>query len=68
MAAFKFYLQSGKYRKVDWVGEDSHVVFGQIFLGEKGDARWHVDVMQRPLIKILLGGSNVNKILVTEIG
>jgi hypothetical protein len=53
---------------VGWVGDDSHVVFGQIFPGEKGNARWHVDVMQQPLVKILLGGSHTNKMLVTEIG
>jgi hypothetical protein len=29
MAAFQFYLQSGKERKVWWVGDDSHVVFGK---------------------------------------
>jgi hypothetical protein len=31
MAAFQFYLQSGKQRKAGWVGDDSHVVFGQKF-------------------------------------
>jgi hypothetical protein len=44
MAAFQFYLQSGKQRKgtlgqvkqVGWVGNDSHVVFGKKFHGEKG--------------------------------
>jgi hypothetical protein len=43
MAAFQFYLQLGKHRKVaggqvrlvGWVGDDSHVVFGQKFRGEK---------------------------------
>jgi hypothetical protein len=35
MAAFQFYLQSGKQRKVGWVGNDSHIVFGQKFPGEK---------------------------------
>jgi hypothetical protein len=29
MAAFQFYLQSRKPRKVGWVGDDSHVVFGK---------------------------------------
>jgi hypothetical protein len=29
MAAFQFYLQSRKERKVGWVGDDSHVVFGK---------------------------------------
>jgi hypothetical protein len=26
MAAFQFYLQPGKQRKVEWVRDDSHVV------------------------------------------
>jgi hypothetical protein len=34
MVAFQFYLQSGKQRKVGWVGDDSHVVFGKKFPGE----------------------------------
>jgi hypothetical protein len=29
MAAFQFHLQSGKQRKVGWLGEDSQVVFGK---------------------------------------
>jgi hypothetical protein len=32
---FKIYLQSGKQRKVGWVGDESHIVFGQKFSGEK---------------------------------
>jgi hypothetical protein len=32
MAAFQFYRQSGKQENVRWVGENSHVVFGQITL------------------------------------
>jgi hypothetical protein len=35
MVAFQLYLKSGKQRKVGWVGDDSHVVFGQKFHGEK---------------------------------
>jgi hypothetical protein len=35
MAAFQFYLQSGKQRNVGWVGYVSHVVFGQKFPGDK---------------------------------
>jgi hypothetical protein len=35
MEAFQFYLQLGKQRKVGLVGDDSHVVLGQIFPGEK---------------------------------
>jgi hypothetical protein len=44
MAAFQFYLQSGKQRKVGWVGEDSHVGFGQKIPGEKGSE------MQKPVL------------------
>jgi hypothetical protein len=29
MTAFQFYLRSGKQRKVRWVGDDSHVIFGK---------------------------------------
>jgi hypothetical protein len=36
MVAFRFYLQSGKQRKVGWVEEDSPVVFGKKFPGVKG--------------------------------
>jgi hypothetical protein len=35
MAAFQFYLQSGKQRKVRWMGEDNHVVRGKKFPSEK---------------------------------
>jgi hypothetical protein len=47
MAAFQFYLQSGKQRKVWWVGNDSHVVFGKKFPGEKGSVRQYIVVMQQ---------------------
>jgi hypothetical protein len=43
MAGFQFYLQSGKQRKVEWVGEDSHVVSGKKFPGEKGSVRLSCD-------------------------
>jgi hypothetical protein len=36
MASFQFHIQSGKQRKVRWVGNDSHVVFGNKFRGEGG--------------------------------
>jgi hypothetical protein len=39
MAAFQFYLQSGKQKKVGCVGDDSHVISDQQFPGEKGSAR-----------------------------
>jgi hypothetical protein len=50
MVAFQFYLQSGKQRKVGWVGEDSCVVFGKKFPGEKGSMRWFIVVMQQQVI------------------
>jgi hypothetical protein len=39
MVAFQFYLPLGKHRKVEWVGDDSHIGFGQKFPGEKGSVR-----------------------------
>jgi hypothetical protein len=36
MVAFKFYLQSGKQKKVERVGDDSNVVFSKKSPGEKG--------------------------------
>jgi hypothetical protein len=58
MVAFKFCLQSGKQRKVagsqvrrvGWAGDDSHVVFGQKFPGEKGSVRRCVVVMQQSVL------------------
>jgi hypothetical protein len=34
-------------RKVQWVGDDSHVVFGKKFCGEKGSVRQRVVMMQQ---------------------
>jgi hypothetical protein len=39
MVTFQFYLQSGKQRKSEWAGDDSHVGFGQKFPYEKGSVR-----------------------------
>jgi hypothetical protein len=51
MAASRFYLQSGKQRKVGWMGDDSHVVFGKKkFQGKKGSVRRRVVVMQQPVL------------------
>jgi hypothetical protein len=36
IAAFQFYLQSGKQRKVGWEGDDNHVVFGLKFIASCG--------------------------------
>jgi hypothetical protein len=49
MAAFQFYLQSGKQRKVEWVGDDSHV-FGQQFPAENGSVRRCTVVTQQPVL------------------
>jgi hypothetical protein len=46
MAAFQFHLQSGKQRKVGWVGDDCHVDFGQKFPCEEGSVR-RCDVMSQ---------------------
>jgi hypothetical protein len=58
MAAFQLYLQSGKQRKVGWVGDHSHVVFGQKFPGEKRSVRWCVVVMQQPVHLLPKFGAN----------
>jgi hypothetical protein len=47
---FQFYLQSEKQRKVGWVEDDSHVVLGKKFPGEKGSVRRCVVMMQQPVI------------------
>jgi hypothetical protein len=48
MAAFQFYLQSEKQRKIGWVN-GSHVVFGQKFMVKKGGLRQCIVVMQQPV-------------------
>jgi hypothetical protein len=56
--AFQFYLQSetqrkvagGQVRRVGWVGDDSHVVFGQTFPCGQGSVRRYVVVMQQPFL------------------
>jgi hypothetical protein len=35
MAAIQFYLNSGEQRKVEWVGEDTHVGFGKKIAGKR---------------------------------
>jgi hypothetical protein len=57
MAAFQFYLQSGKQRKVGWVGDYSHVVFGQKIPGVR-----QCDVMQQPVLlspKLVVKSSHI---------
>jgi hypothetical protein len=46
MAAVQLYLQSGKERKLGWMGDESHVAFGPEFPGEKESVRWYIVVMQ----------------------
>jgi hypothetical protein len=48
MTAFQLYNHSEKQRKVAWVGDDSHVVFGRGFRAEKGSVRRCVVAMQQP--------------------
>jgi hypothetical protein len=50
MAAFQFYLQSGKQRRVGWVGDDCHIVFGQKFPGEKVSVIQYVVMQQQVLL------------------
>jgi hypothetical protein len=50
MVAFQFYLQSGKQMEIGWVGDDSHVVFGQKFPGEKESVKWCIAVMKQPVL------------------
>jgi hypothetical protein len=50
MATIQFYLQSEKQRKAGWVGDGSHVVFGQKFPGEGGSVRRCFAVMQQPVL------------------
>jgi hypothetical protein len=45
MAAFQFYLQSGKQKNVMWVGDNSHV-FGETFPGNKESVRRCIVVIQ----------------------
>jgi hypothetical protein len=50
MAAFQFYIQFEKQRKVGWLGDDSHVDFGQKFPCEKESVRQYDVVMQQPIL------------------
>jgi hypothetical protein len=50
MAAFQSYIQSKRQRKAGWVGDNSHVGFGQKFSDEKGSVRQSVVVMQQPVL------------------
>jgi hypothetical protein len=50
MVAFQFYLQSGETEKSRVGGDNSHFVFGQKFLPEKGSVSWCIVVMQQPVL------------------
>jgi hypothetical protein len=50
MAAFQFHLQSEKQRKVVWLGDDSHVVFGKKFHGDKRSVTRCIVVKQQPVL------------------
>jgi hypothetical protein len=60
MAEFQFYLQSGKQRKVGWVGDDSHIVFGQKFPGEEGSVRQCIVMQLLDLDSPKVGGESSN--------
>jgi hypothetical protein len=49
MAAFQFYLQSGKEKKVGWVGDVSHVVFGLKF-PVKNKVRQCIVMVEQPVL------------------
>jgi hypothetical protein len=44
------FIFNRRNRKVGWVGDDSHVVFGQKFPGEKGSVRRCLVMMQQPVL------------------
>jgi hypothetical protein len=50
MAASQLYVQSGKRRKVRWVAEDSHVIFGQKLPGEKERVKQSGVLLQQPFL------------------
>jgi hypothetical protein len=56
-AAFPFYLQSEKERKLESVVDDSHV-FRQKFPGEIGSVRLCVVVMQQPVLSHKFGAKS----------
>jgi hypothetical protein len=62
MAAFQFYMQSGKQKKVGWAGDDGHAAFGHKFPGEKGSVKRCVVVMQQPVLLSLKFGAKSSHI------
>jgi hypothetical protein len=62
MAAFQFYFQSGKQRKVEWVVDDSHVVFHQKFRDEEGSVKRCVIVVQQPVLLLRKFGAKSSHI------
>jgi hypothetical protein len=67
MAAFQFYLQLRKQRKVGWAGDNSHVVFGQQFSGEKVSLRWCVVMMQQPVFLLAKFGTKSSHIFMQSL-
>jgi hypothetical protein len=51
-------FHSGKQTKVGWLGDGSHVVFGQNFPDEKGSVRRCVVVMQQLVLSPKLGAKS----------
>jgi hypothetical protein len=50
MAAFQFYLQSRKQRKLRLMGTPVMFLLGKIFPGEEESVKWCVAVMQKPIL------------------
>jgi hypothetical protein len=66
MVAFKFYLQLGKQRKVEWV-RDNNQVFGEKFPGEKGSVRRCVVMMQQPVLLLPKFGAKSSHIFMQSL-
>jgi hypothetical protein len=47
--------------KIGWVGDDSHLVFGKKFHGQKEGVRWCV-VMQQPVLLLPKFGANFHAV------
>jgi hypothetical protein len=62
MAAFQFYFQSRKQRKIGCIGNESHVVFGQKIYGAKGNVKGVVVMKQRPDLSLSKLGAKFSHI------
>jgi hypothetical protein len=63
MVAFQFLSSVREIEKSRVGGDDSHVVFGQKFPGEKGSVRWYIVMLQQPVLLSLKFGTNSSHIL-----